>query len=1062
MNKKTGQAGGSVNDRSAGAAMGLKWNNIKLGRKLVFSFLASSVIPLAIVVYISYTIAEGGMSKIGATGSTALKEAATDKLIAIRDIKKNQIDNYFKERQGDVGVLVETVSTLRDEAFKKLLAVREIKRAAVERYFQLISDQILTFSENQMVIDALRDFRSGFGNVIKDNGYSTADIETMRAELSSYYTSKFDTTYQEKNDGKPSNSQRYLEQLDNDSIALQYHYIQANAHPLGDKHKLDQASDKSAYSAAHAKVHPFMRSFLERFGYYDIFLADPETGDIVYSVFKELDYSTSLIDGPFAQTNFGEAFRRANAEGNKDAVVLVDYERYAPSYEAPAGFIASPVFDRNEKIGIALFQMPIDRLNTIMAVRSGLGKTGESYLIGPDRLMRSDSYLDPENHSVAASFANAELGKVDTEAARAALAGTTDTNVIDNYNGNPVLSAYAPVDIGGITWGLLCEIDVAEAFCPKVSGAEKDFFTRYTELYGYYDLFLVNANGYCFYSVGHEADFETNLVSGKFKDSGLGEAVRANLATKQFAFADFAPYAPSNGAPAAFVSQPIVYGGEVEVIVGLQLPLDGINNVMTLRTGMGETGESYLIGPDKLMRSDSPLDPEHHSVLASFADPSLGSVDTTAAKAALAGNIGAELVVDKDGDMMLSAYTPVNVFGTTWALMAAIDEAEIMAPVKAMDTASDTAGGRLQTWVAAIGAIAVGLIVVFALLIARSISRPIQTAAEFAGKLAEGDLTQQIDLDQHDEVGVMISALNSMGSKLRQIMRDMSDNAQTLAGSATELSATATELTKGSESTTTQSTRVAAAAEEMSTNMTGMASATEEMSANVKTVAAAVEEMTASIIEVAKNTERAAGVAAEANRLADSSNQNIGALGSAADEIGKVIETIQDIAEQTNLLALNATIEAARAGDAGKGFAVVATEVKELAKQTAEATEDIRRRIESIQNSTGAAVTSIGDIRSVVQKVNDVSRTIAAAVEEQSASTKEIARNVSQVALAAETVSSGVSQSAMASTEITKNMVAVDQAARQGAHGATQTQTASSELSKLGERLQSLVKQFSV
>ena len=155
--------------------------------------------------------------------------------------------------------------------------------------------------------------------------------------------------------------------------------------------------------------------------------------------------------------------------------------------------------------------------------------------------------------------------------------------------------------------------------------------------------------------------------------------------------------------------------------------------------------------------------------------------------------------------------------------------------------------------------------------------------------------------------------------------------------------------------------------------MQGMASGTEEMSANVKTVAAAVEEMTASISEVAKNAEHAAQIAGEASNLAQTSNQNIGQLGEAADAIGKVIETIQDIAEQTNLLALNATIEAARAGDAGKGFAVVANEVKDLAKQTAEATEDIRHRIEGIQSSTGLAVTSIGNISEVIAKVNEVS-----------------------------------------------------------------------------------------
>jgi len=213
---------------------------------------------------------------------------------------------------------------------------------------------------------------------------------------------------------------------------------------------------------------------------------------------------------------------------------------------------------------------------------------------------------------------------------------------------------------------------------------------------------------------------------------------------------------------------------------------------------------------------------------------------------------------------------------------------------------------------------------------------------------------------------------------------------------------------------------------------------------------------------VSKSAERAAGVADNAAQLVSTSNSQIGELGGAADEIGKVIEVIQDIAEQTNLLALNATIEAARAGDAGKGFAVVATEVKELAKQTASATEDIRKRIKGIQGSSGRAVKSISDISDVVKQVNELSRMIASAVEEQSITTKEIARNMVQSSTAAQMVSRGVAESATATHEITRNIVGVDQAARQSAQGAAQTQTTGRELSSVAEQLQGLVGQFKV
>jgi methyl-accepting chemotaxis protein len=375
-----------------------------------------------------------------------------------------------------------------------------------------------------------------------------------------------------------------------------------------------------------------------------------------------------------------------------------------------------------------------------------------------------------------------------------------------------------------------------------------------------------------------------------------------------------------------------------------------------------------------------------------------------------------------------------------------------------------SAANTANTLVISFVCVGVILGIVLAYVIIRMIVKPIKRTVDMIKDIAqgEGDLTRRLDASAKDEIGDLARWFNSFVEKLQGIIKQIAGNAKTLAGSSTELSATASQLASGAEETTNQSATVASAAEEMATNMNNMAAATEQMTTNVKTVAAATEEMTASIAEIAKNAEQASTVAGNAATMAQSSNETIGQLGTAADEIGKVIQVIQDIAEQTNLLALNATIEAARAGDAGRGFAVVATEVKELAKQTAEATEDIRARIEGIQSSTGLAIKSIGSISEVIQQVNEISRTIASAVEEQSVTTKEIAQNVAQTSSAAETVSVGVSQSATASKEITQNIAGVDQAAKQTAAGAAQTQTAGVELSKLAEELQSLVGQFKV
>ena len=356
--------------------------------------------------------------------------------------------------------------------------------------------------------------------------------------------------------------------------------------------------------------------------------------------------------------------------------------------------------------------------------------------------------------------------------------------------------------------------------------------------------------------------------------------------------------------------------------------------------------------------------------------------------------------------------------------------------------------------------VAVVLAMVFGVAIELSISRPISRCVDFAAAMAAGDLRRTMEVKRKDEIGQLIAALNTMGANLRQMFANIVENAQALASSAGELSATASQLSSGAEETTNQSNAVATAAEEMSTNMNGMAASTEQMSANVRVVASAVEQLTASISEVARSAEQAASVAGNAAGLAGDGNAKIAELGTAANEIGKVIEVIQDIAEQTSLLALNATIEAARAGDAGKGFAVVATEVKELAKQTAAATEDIRRRIEGIQTSTGQAVHSIGEITEVIKKVNEVSRTIASAVEEQSITTQEIAKNVAETSTAAETVARGVAESASVTREIAKNITDVDVAAKQTAQGATVAQTASGKVSDVTEQLHALVGQF--
>ena len=350
----------------------------------------------------------------------------------------------------------------------------------------------------------------------------------------------------------------------------------------------------------------------------------------------------------------------------------------------------------------------------------------------------------------------------------------------------------------------------------------------------------------------------------------------------------------------------------------------------------------------------------------------------------------------------------------------------------------------------------------FFLLVTHSVSNPVRNTVEVIKKIAKGDLTQTIPVHGKDEIGQLASSLNEMTTDLRQAMTQIGHNAGSLSSSSVQLNSTAQQLATGAEQTTEQSAMVASSAEELSVNMKNMSDSAANMSENIRVVSTSLDQMTEAIGEVATSAENAAQVADRAANLASESNRNISELNVASGEIGNVLDIILDIAEQTNLLALNATIEAARAGEAGKGFAVVANEVKDLARQTAEATEDIGKRIKAIQSTTGLAVDSIAEIEEVVKQVNDFSRTIASAVEEQSATTQEISRNIAQTAEASQVVSNNVEEMSIATSEITGNIVKVDANAKTNAQNASETYAAGETMNRLSRELQELTQKFTV
>lgn len=313
-----------------------------------------------------------------------------------------------------------------------------------------------------------------------------------------------------------------------------------------------------------------------------------------------------------------------------------------------------------------------------------------------------------------------------------------------------------------------------------------------------------------------------------------------------------------------------------------------------------------------------------------------------------------------------------------------------------------------------------------------ALSHKVDQMLEVVSAASEGDLTREFPVEGDDAIAQMARGLGRFFQDLRGNIGEIASNSSNLAASSEELTAVSEEMSRHANETSQQSNVVSAASE--------------EVSRNVQTVATGTEEMTASIREIASNANEAAKVATEAVDIAKNTNQIVSKLGVSSNEIGAVVKVITSIAEQTNLLALNATIEAARAGEAGKGFAVVANEVKELAKETAKATEDISRKIAAIQADTENAVGAIGNISEIINQINDISSTIASAVEEQTATTNEMSRNVAEAA--------------RGSNEISENIASVAQAAHSTMEGVSSTREAAGELAKMAAGLQKLVSKF--
>lgn len=655
----------------------------------------------------------------------------------------------------------------------------------VDVYLSSITDDIATLPDNPAVLDALAAFRGGWSD---------------------------------------------LAQTGNPTDTLHKLYINDNPNPTGKKEELDFAPDGSSYSAAHAKYHPWFREFLRKRGYYDIFLFDA-SGNLVYTVFKELDFATNLVSGQWKDSDLGVMFRevKANAQQGKKDIVFKDFKPYAPSANVPAGFIGAPIFQGNNFVGVMAFQMPIERLNTLMQPDDSLPKETEMHLIGTDQLLRNNPH-------------GTDLGvilktKLETPDAALVLKGEEGFTTFEDELGYDVISVYRPYEFQGVKYGITMHYPMSFVTAPI------------------------------------KKSLETTLL---------------------VAFAAVAVI--------AFIS--LMFSRT------LTTPITALQKVM-----------AELAGGNK-----------------SVTVPGV--------------NRGDEI-----GDMAKT----VEVFK------------ENAIQIDAMNASAEQQ----------------------------------KRQAEADKKVAMFKLAGDFD----NRVGGVIRSLTS---------------------AAESMTMTAQNMKHASDQTAQISSMVAAGAT--------------QADSNVQTVASAAEELAASSSEIARQIDSVAKKANLAANDAQATSASVQELVTLAESIGEVIGTIKDIADQTNLLALNATIEAARAGEAGKGFAVVADEVKKLASETSQKTEEIDQRVSRIQEAIRQSVTAMQKIIDNVAQIDAATTSVAGAVEEQNAATAEIGRNVTEASTGTQQVSSSIVQ--------------VQQNAAETGQSANMVLSAASDLKDQSELLQKEVTNF--
>ena len=636
-----------------------------------------------------------------------LTQDAFDKLEAVQTIKANQIASYMSERQSDMVSLSDTVGSLLVETEAKMNAINSLKRDQIVQLFKPWDADARDVASDPGVVAGVIDMTAGF-----------QDIGSSKVRF------------------------LYLGQAE-----------------------LQTAEDGSAYSAAHQEQHKFFTSYISIHGYEDALLIDP-AGNVVYSTQKNGVFGSNLVTGDYKDSNLAKLYKNLS-NGAAGKAYIADAALFDNKYVM---FIGAPIYQGETLVGILAYQLPLDTLKSITAERIGQGATGETYMMAMEddgRLTyRSDRTIDGGGKFVIGY----DVSDIAPQFVRDALSGKTGNKLTTGGLGETIINAYRPLGIEGLNWAIFSKITAAEALSPTHQIGEKDFLSAYKENYGYQDIFLIEPNGTIFYSVLEESDYRTNILTGEYKDSNLGTMVAEIIKDKSPRFADFAFYAPSGGKPAAFFGIPVLDNNkEILMIVATQASQDQITKIMTETTGLGETGETFIIGEDKLRRTETrflaDLGVETTVLNDNF------KVETIASKSVLEGISGQDTFTDFRGLDVLGVWSPVVInkpdathpTGQIWGVIAKVDQSEAFAPVNRL---AGTLGFIIGLAVLFFGALAVFLGARFAV----QFVTPLISLTNTAVQVAAGNMNLTVKADSKDEIGTLSTAFNSMTSQLRELI----------------------------------------------------------------------------------------------------------------------------------------------------------------------------------------------------------------------------------------------------------------------------------------------------